>query len=431
MIYNKIFQKIIFPLSEAYSGTTIQKKLKFLLKSQYWSKKQIEEYQNKRLRELIKHAYENVPYYTNLFDALGLKPSDIKTKKDLKKIPFLTKEIIRNNYEELRANNFKNKSFVKYTSGSTGSPMHFYLTKEDYSWIWAVEFRNWTRAGYNLGDKYVKLSLNNDRVKLSKQIQDRFMRCRYVYTLGMDENNIKRYIEHMIKYQPKIIYGYSSSLYILAKYMEKNHITYNPNAVLTTAENLLPSTRRRLEKVFKCKVYDLYGCGGEGLNIAAQCEKEKYHVNEEVVILEFEHNEILVTSLNNYAMPLIRYKPGDLVTSGSNCDCKRNTLILKQINGRSTDVVITGRGDVMTTYFFTQFLEYIEGIEEFQIMQNNINNITIKIVKNDKYVKDTETKIKKYIQKGASKKFEIYFQYVQSIPSEKNGKRKIIDNRLK
>lgn len=431
MIYNKVFQKIIFPMAELVSGTSIQKKLEFLEKSQYWDRKKLEEYQNKKLRELIKHAYNNVPYYKKLFDTLKIKSSDIKTKKDLKKIPILTKNIIKDNFNDLRAVNFLGKSYPTYTSGSTGSPMVFFQTKEDFSWIWAAEFRSWKKAGYNLGDKYTKFSLN-PRKNLSKKIQDIIMRCHYIYSSKLSGNDIKKEIEKIIKSKSEYIYGYTSTISIIAKYMEENNISIKMKGVFTFGDQMTSYYRKTIQKVFKTKVYDSYGCGGEGLNIAFECEKGKYHINDELVIVESENKDAIVTSLNNYAMPLIRYKPNDLITLGGKCTCGRGLSILKSLEGRSTDMIVCPNGNKLVVHFFTILFEHLKGVKEFKIVQNNKKSINIELVI-DKEInkKELEKRISSHIKKYAGNNLKIKYIYLENIPVDKNGKRKIIDNKIK
>lgn len=418
-------------MAELVNGTSIQKKLLFLEKSQYWNRKKIGEYQNKRLRELIKHAYKNVPYYKKLFDKLGIKPSDIQTRKDLKKIPVLTKSIIKENFNDLRAVNYFRRSYPTYTSGSTGSPMVFFQTKEDFSWIWAAEFRSWKKAGYQLGDRYTKFSLN-PRKKLSKKIQDIIMRCHYIYSSKLSGNDIKKEIDNIIKSKSEYIYGYTSTISIIAKYMEENNISIKMKGVFTFGDQMTPQYRRMIQKVFKTKVYDSYGCGGEGLNIAFECEKGKYHINDELVIVESEHKDAIITSLNNYAMPLIRYKPNDLITLGGKCNCGRNLLILKNLEGRSTDIVVCPNGNKLVVHFFTILFEHLNGIKEFKIIQKDKRIIDIQLV-TDKAInkREIERKISSHIKKYAGEKLKIKYTYLEDIPVDKNGKRKIIENKIK
>ena len=149
-MYSSVFRTLVFPALEFYSGTNIQQHLAALNKSQWWSKEQIEELQNKKLRALIHHAYNNVPYYHRIFSQLGIKPEDIKTKDDLKKIPVLTKEDIRKNLPDLIARNVpKSQMIESHSSGSTGEPLKYYIDKQSYSAGWAQTFRCWRWAGFN------------------------------------------------------------------------------------------------------------------------------------------------------------------------------------------------------------------------------------------------------------------------------------------
>jgi phenylacetate-CoA ligase len=160
---NNITEKIILPLSDIALGQSVAKHFKFLQKSQWWSEAKLKEYQNKKLRELIKHSYENVPYYTELFDSLNLTPSDINTTDDLVKLPILTKETIRENFKngKIIAKNIPIKELMlRGSSGSTGEPLQYYITKDAYSFNIAANLRGWYWMGYRLGDKYIKLSQN-------------------------------------------------------------------------------------------------------------------------------------------------------------------------------------------------------------------------------------------------------------------------------
>lgn len=431
MKYNTLLQKFIFPIAELVNGTSIQKKMKFLEKSQYWSRKKIEDYQNKRLKELIKHAYDNVPYYKKLFDKLNIKISDIKTKKDLKKIPLLTKQLIKENFEDLKASNLLEKSYPTYTSGSSGTPMVFFQTKEDFSWIWAAEFRSWMKAGYKLGDKYTKLSLN-PRNRTSKKIQDFIMRCHYIYSSKISNKDVKKEIENIIKSKSKFIYGYTSTISVIAKYMNEHDISIKMDGVFTFGDQMTSQYRKVIQKVFQTKVYDSYGCGGEGLNIAFECEKGKYHINDELLIIESDNKNAVITSLNNYAMPLIRYTPNDLISLGKKCSCGRNLSILKNLEGRSTDMIICPNGNKLVVHFFTTFFEHLKGIEQFKVIQidKRILNIQLVVTKNIDKI-EVERKISEYIKKYGGDELKIKYRYLDDIPLEKNGKRKIIDNRIK
>lgn len=431
MIYQDIFRRFIFPAAELFSGTSIQKNLRFLEESQFWPRHKMERYQEERLKKVISHAYENVPYYRKVFDSLKLKPGDIKSRKDLKKLPFLTKRIVNENLEDLRAKNYRTKSFTKLTSGSTGTPSKFYRANDDYSWEWAAFYRAWEWAGGNIGDKYVKFSLNDDRYRLNKRIQDWLIRCLYIYIYKVSDEDLHTYYKKIVRFKPKFIYGYTSSINVMAEFMEKNNIRYDAKAVITMGSKLLPSFRRRIEDRFRCKVYDGYGCGGEGLNIAAQCELGSYHINEELMIVETDNKEVAVTSLDKYAMPLIRYKPDDFVNLGKPCKCGRTLATFRNIEGRSHEIVKNKRGETFVIEFFISAFEHIEGIIQYKVIQDRIDRVKIQLIVDERFNKSAdEKKIKEFIQNSTGKDLKVEYEYPNKINSTNSGKTMIIESKI-
>jgi phenylacetate-CoA ligase len=321
---------------------------------------------------------------------------------------------------------------MKSTSGSTGEPTKFYQTKEDFSWIWAAHFRAWGWAGYLLGDKYAKISINDDRHKIKKKIQDILFRCLYIRIYNMNQEQIRKHVNEIMKFKPVLIYGYSSSLNSIADYMLQNGLTYKAKAIITTGDNLKSSYRKKIEDRFLCKVYDEFGCGGEGLYIAAQCEEKSYHINDELMITEVEDKEIVITSLNNYAMPLIRYKTDDFVTLGKKCKCNRRLTILNSLDGRTYELVRTRNGTTLNSPFFELLFESLKGVTQFKIIQKNLEGITVQIKKNnDFHKKRDEKKITQYITKPTGPDFKIEFEYVNNFHTDVVGKSRTIETMLK
>ena len=426
---------------EFYKGTSVQKNLAFLNKSQWWKPEQLEELQNKKLRALIRHAYKNVPYYHRIFKENNLKPDDIKTKDDLEKLPFLTKDIIRKNLSDLLAKNLPKSQFMeRHSSGSTGEPLKYYISKKSYSYGWAQTFRCWGWAKYMLGDPYVKISLN-PRKNLMKKLQDRLMNCTYIYASDINENTINDFLDKIKKSKVRIIRGYASSMYVLAKYLENIE---NPDieldAIMTTGDNLFPHYRKAIETQFNCKVFD--GYGGESTPIAFECEKHNgYHLCDETVIVEFlrkdryassgELGEIVFTSLDNYAMPFIRYKINDIgVPSDESCPCGRGLSSIKSIEGRDTDIVVTPDGRFLVVHFFTILFEYIEGVDQFQVIQDTVNKLKIKIVRNNKFRDNDLAYIKNEIEKHTGEDMSIKIKFVESIPQTRSGKRRFVISKV-
>ncbi|KCZ72831.1 coenzyme F390 synthetase [Candidatus Methanoperedens nitroreducens] len=440
-VYSKIFRNLLFPVMELCYGTNTQQYLSLLCKTQWWSREGLEELQNKKLRVLINHAYTNVPYYHKMFKERNIRPEDIKNKDDLEKLPILTKDIIRKNLPELVARNINKSRIIEFhSSGSTGEPMRYYLDKGAYSSGWAQTYRCWTWAGYNIGDPYVKISLNS-RTAASKKIQDRLLNTCYVYASGITENNLGQELSRIKKCSPKIIRGYASYLYTISKLMENLYIYYTGANIATTGDMLFPHYREAIERQFNCKIFD--GYGGEGTPISFQCENHnEYHICDEDAVVEFiregervapdEIGKIVFTNLNNYAMPFIRYDINDLGKSSEElCNCGRGLSLMKSIEGRDTDIIITPAGGFIVVQFFTVLFKSIEGVDQFQIIQERIDRIIVKIIKNDRFTADDLHNIKNKIQSKVGGDVEVNIEFVDEIPlSGRSGKRKFIISRV-
>jgi phenylacetate-CoA ligase len=440
-MYNTVFRSVIFPALERYSGTTIKQHLTELRRSEWWSKTQIEELQNKKLRALVRHAFDNVPYYHRIFTLQGITPDDIKTKNDLKKIPILTKDVIRKNLPDLLAKNIpKSKRIESHSSGSTGEPMKYFIDSRSYSADWAQTFRCWGWAGYQIGDPYVKISMN-PRTTMVKKIQDITFNTHYLYAQNIHEKNIVKEITSIKTFKPIIIRGYASYMYSISKMMEKMGVEYIGATVATTGDMLYPHYRECIEQRFHCKIFD--GYGGEGTPVAFECEEhDGYHICDEDVVVEFladkecvspgELGRIVFTNLENYAMPFIRYDIGDVGTyTDEPCSCGRGLSILKSIEGRDSDLIITPGGDIIIVHFFTWLFEFIEGVDQFQVIQDRIDHLTVKIVKNLQFTNNDLIHIKKEIQKKVGLDVTIEINFENEIPlSGRSGKRRFVISKV-
>ena len=440
-MYGSVFRNVVFPAMELYSQTTIKKNLAFLNKSQWWTPEQLGELQNKKLRALVRHAYRNVPYYRRLFNENDIRPDDIKTINDIRKIPYLTKDLIRENLTDLLAQNISSSRYMKFhSSGSTGEPLNYYMDKEAYSQSWAQTFRCWGWGGYRLGDSYVKISLN-PRTTITKKIQDRLMNCTYIHAFDINERTLKNQISKIKNSKAKIIRGYASSMYLSAKYLENvMNLDVTLDAIMTTGDMLFPHYRKLIESQFGCKVFDGYGC--ESTSIAFECEEHKhYHLCDENVIVEFlrknelvsygKLGEIVFTSLNNYVMPLLRYRTNDMGTPlAGTCQCNRGLSLMKSIEGRDTDIVVTPNGNLLIVHFFTWLFEYISGVSQFQVIQNSIDEISVKILKNDRFTDEDLNHIKKVIGNGVGDGVTINIEFVDFIPLTKSGKRRFVISKV-
>lgn len=416
--------------------------LRLLEKTQWWNFIDLEKFQQKKLQSLLKHAYENVPYYHRTFNRLGLKPQDIKNSTYLHKLPILTKDIIRNNLDDLIARNYSKDKLIPYaTGGSTGEPLRFFIDGQRNAQNMGAAYREWGWAGYNLGDKVAflwgsshDLSHNAEmKIKFSNFIQRKIM----LNTYYMDEKILANYVKILIKFKPKVINAYASSVFLLSLYIEKKGIKdIKPKSILTSCEMLFDYQRKNIEKVFGCEVFDYYS-GRDTTLQAGECpEHSGYHLAIENAVTEFikenEHvspgelGKIIITDLSNYAMPFIRYEIGDLgIPSDKKCSCGRGLPLMKQLSGRMRDTIITKDGRYITGAFFsTLFYDCFgntKGIKQFQFIQKTKDALILNIVKGDDYSQyKFDDILRKIHEQCGDMKIEVKF--VNSIPPTRSGK---------
>lgn len=441
-IVNKLSEDLFLPLSDFITGNKIRTSFKFLQRSQNWSNQAIEEYQNMKLSALVSHAYANVPYYRELFDHLKLNPKDIQSKEDLKKLPILTKAVIKSaGLENFTSRVFAEKNLIKASSsGSTGEPLFFYTTREAYSMNIASSLRGWYWTGYRLGDKYIKLSQNR-RNSFIKQAQDFVSNNLYLTSDPLTDDNFEHILKKIEIFKPTIIRGYPDPLYYLALYKHKSNGRYNfkPKAIATTGNTLFPEVRKEIESAFGCPVFDAYNC--EGNSVVFECPSHTcYHSTEEYGISEvIDENDVAIeegigrlisTDLHNLAHPFIRYDTQDLVEIDKlKCVCGRNHLKINRILGRDSDVfkLKTGRSFIVhnfTGFFQTDTIEIGKSVDQFQVICRKDGSILFRLVVNNKYTKSAENYIKNYWENEF--KQEVSIEVVDEIPLTRSGKRRFI-----
>lgn len=439
----KFIKRFILPLSDLVLKRSISKHLKFLEKSQWWSLEELEKFQNERLKVLIKHSYENVPYYTKLFESLNLKPSDFRSKEDLKKLPILTKDEIKRNFPEFIVNkNLKKGTYYKgASSGSTGEPLNYYLSKEAYSFNIACGLRAWSWMGYKLGDKYIKVS-QNQRSKKEKKIQDKLLNNDYLFLKNINKEGVSEAISLIKQTKPKVIRCYPDPLEFIADELIARGEFLPLTAIATTGNVLHREARKKIEFAFQTKIYDGYSC--EGSAPFFQCEThENYHAAMEYAISEFvdvERNldgfiqgRHIVTNLWNFDTPFIRYDSQDLLEfTGEKCSCGRNLLPIKKILGRDNDILITTNGKNIIAQIFTIFFSKFSNVLQFQFIQEDTLNIKCNIVVNDFFNDVDFNNIKDYVLSVFDdKSMNIRFELVNEIKIGKNGKRRFMINYMK
>ncbi|QQG38487.1 MAG: phenylacetate--CoA ligase family protein [Candidatus Woesearchaeota archaeon] len=443
-ITKQVYKGLILPFRGILSGYSILEAYKLLRKTQYLPKKELEKLQLIKLKEIVKHAYETVPYYNKKFKEYKVKPDDIKTLKDIKKLPILTREDVFNNFP----NNIVSNSYIKthqkgltlgYTGGSSGNPLKFYKDSLTMSMLLACQWRGWSYGGYKIGDKIALLGGSSLVPFLGSSLKSKFklkfssfikrMLPLSAYTL--DEETMNVYIKKLIKYKPDIIIGYPSALKVLAEHIEsKNIMTINPKSVHVTSEMLFQDQRKAIEKNFNCKVFDGYG-SGEAIVSAFECEQHNgLHLTAETGITEIIGNEMIVTSILNKATPFIRYKIGDKSKFiNRECSCGRPLPLIDHIQGREGDFLIGKNNRKVSTVGLTLMFGQAK-VKEYQLIQESKNKIIVRIVKDKDYSNKKTEYITNSLERWLGNGIDIDIQFVDKIPLTKAGKRIVLIKKI-
>jgi phenylacetate-CoA ligase len=444
-MYSLLAKYIIYPLGDIVLGTNIVKSLQQLEQSQWWNEQQIKKLQEEKLRKLLEHAYLNVPYYRKMFDRQGIKPSQISTIDDLKKIPILTRRDVKENFPKgLVANNIpKDKILPGMTGGSTGRPLQFYRYVDSTSLDWGATLRAWGWAGYHIGNKYATLWGHpltlKQQTRFPRRLQNFIMRNLLLSAYDIDEKTLHKYMIKLEEYQPEYIRGYTSAVYLLARYMrQQKKMTIKPKAIFTTSEMLLDHQRQLIENQFECKVFDNYG-SGEIHAIASECEQHSgYHISAENVIVEVvnengspaqpgKEGELVITDLNNLAYPFIRYNIEDMSALISQpCACGRGLPLIGSIKGRVSDILVMPNGKQVPLGYWVVLFETLIGIDQYQIIQDTPTHLTVKIVKNSEYTHDDLTHITENLKIIGGDELTFEIQPVDEIQNSSSGKRRFV-----
>lgn len=443
-----MLRRKLFILAHQVGDRNFHPTYKKLSECQWRKYGELKKEQEKQMRILINFVYGNIPYYNKLFKDLNLHPGDIKNIEDLQKLPVINKSVIKENWDDFKPINLDEmKYYNRATGGTTGTPLRYRLSKYDRFLHGALMYRGWGYGGYELGDKMVFLggaSLDiGKKSYLVSKIHETVRNIRKLSSFDMGEDEMGKYVDIINSFKPKFIYGYPSSIYFFSKWIEKNKVrSHLPLAVFTTSENLYQNMRKKIEEVFSCDVYDGYGLNDGGLSANECAEHNGLHINMERSVMEVvdkegnqienAEGEIIATSLYNYAMPFIRYDTGDVGhIIDDSCGCGRPYKLLKELVGRSVDILVTPEGRNVHGWFFLYiFWKYCKGIKEYQVTQEKLDAIEIKIVPEDDFDDTQFNKIRETI-KTKSQAWHIEFEIVDKIERTGATKYKFIINNLK
>jgi len=434
--------KKAMPLAEVIKGWPVSRYIADLEESQWWSPQQLKEMQNEKLRKMVKHAYENVQHYREVFDECGLTPDDIKSMDDLPKLPILTKDTVRAKFPDGITSRIHDRRslIVGKSSGSTGEPLRYFLTGPEKAFKWACLYRMWRWAGYDFGRRYVNFTvlaqLAFRGVPGLEWLERKITRALILQAKEMNAKNVGDFVRRIADFHPVVIKGHPSTCYYMARYMAEHDLRFSGvHGTICNGETLVPYVRELISDRFGCGVWDTYG--SEGIETAAQCSPTSYHhVTAEAVITEVcdERGEpvpygtegrLVVTALDKWAMPFIRYDTQDMASmTDQTCSCGRGLPLLSSVKGRMVDMGLSPSGKLLSVYAFTPLFAITPGIDAWQVVQESAGELVVKIQPATSFDKSVVQSIEKEIKDYVGDDVEVTIQLVDEIPLTSGGKRR-------
>jgi len=420
------------------SPMRVYSRLRFYKKSQYWDRETIERYQFRKVRDMLIHAGDNVPYYRDLFKSMRFDPNKFRSLKDLSQLPLLDKESVRQNPNQFIADHRQTiHGYWKNTSGSTGTPLKIFLDRSCHVNKYAATLRAYHWAGYSPGKRAFLLvepdGLNRDfgyRI-LSNSI--------FFDTRTINRDNVLRFYKLLKRFKPNYYVGYGRAFLHLYKHLlELNLKIPSPKSIIHYGENLQKDDKIKLETLYNTKVYNFYS-HREDVVMATDIEPEKKYLMEDFFypelidngnqIIEEGTGELIGTGFYNFTMPLIRYKTSDILTikkfSKGNI---HNFTQVEKVQGRVNDKVLTPSGREF--YFLGDPLFDIGGIISAQFIQERIDGIRINLLTDTNFKMESVEQLKVNFLEYIGEQMTFDVQLVDKFEERGSGKRPVIISRL-
>lgn len=420
-----------------------------LSKRAYWDHNMLTEYQEKRLGHLIKYAYDHVPFYHEKLKKSGIKPAEVKTRRDLCRLPIIAKDEMRKNPEDRLISKEYDLNDLRMlsTSGSTGKPFFLYVSEAETDFRRAKHLRANISCGQKPRDRWVNITAPHHFGEVAR-LQG--ILGFYAPTPVSVFNDLSTQIAIIEKIKPDVLDGYSSALLLLAKELKRRGIeSIRPRFVLGGSELIDEYSRRFVEEVLDAQFHDQYS-GVELDRIAWQCPvRQGYHMDADDLIIQFvdkngeevsagERGEIICTSLFSYAMPFIRYAIGDVgVPSDEVCPCGRRLPLMKVVEGRKDSFLFLPDGRVLTPRTFTvamNMFKFYRHIDQFRVIQKRPDLFELYIEIKDQSVKESvmKTELVSHLERIFKLDSDVRFQinFTEHIPLDKSGKLMAVSSEL-
>jgi phenylacetate-CoA ligase len=417
-------------------GAKFDECLSDLQRTQWYSNERLGQLQDEKVRRVLWHAGQQVPYYQATLASLGISARDISGRQDLPRLPIINKATVQPRLREFRSRLHAEGAEVIHSSGTTGKAIDVSVERDylklEKAFLWLQ--RSWCgvkpgdRTAYFTGHPVVPVK----RTRPPFWIFDSSENRTFFSLQHMSAANLPAYAQELARFNPLLIVGYPTAIYLMALHLcDAGITTVRPLGIFTASETLLPHQRQTMERAFGCPVMDLYG-QAEYCGMIMQCERGSYHIQEEYGVMEIlaqdgrpakpgEIGEVICTGLNNLAMPFIRYRTGDTaIPQAGTCGCGRGGALVERITGRMEDVVVTPDGRFLSRLDFV--FKEMPFVQEAQMIQESRDLLRIRIVPRAGFSQADRDRITDNLRERAGGGMKFQFEMVDHIPRLANGK---------
>jgi len=413
-----------------------------LSQSQWWDASRMGAWQDERLRAIVTHANDHVPYYRELFAQHGVRPEKFRGREDLARIPVLTRETVKQRIADLKSRRAEDLAPGHgHTSGTTGSPLSVYYSSDMITMNYAVMDRQYQWAGARLardGDRAAVVR-GNVVVPLTQTRPPFWRHNRNLNQLLMSSfhltpDNLTSYFEALREFRPKVIDGYPSSLYVLAKVLLNRDERLPLMAAITSSETLYDFQREAIEKAFECRVFDYYAAA-ERVIFAVECDQHQgHHLCEEYGVTEIvgedhrpvragEEGLMVGTSLHNTGMPMIRYRTTDRTALKNHaCRCGRPLPLMEDVTTKAEDLLRLRDGRLIPPSVLTHPFKPLDSIEASQLVQTDLDRLLIRLIPRPEYSAKDAQHLVRELKARLGDDMRVDIELVESLPRTARGK---------
>jgi phenylacetate-CoA ligase len=450
--YAPIVRNWIYPLAQRLQGRDFPAAMRQGLKNQHLSQDQLRELQMRKASALVRHAFETVPYYRKSFARTGLSPEDILTREDFENLPLLTKDLLRENFHDLFSAQPVSGLLNVRTSGSTGAPLQSRISQRSSLSSNVCRIRALQWWGIELGDRMVYLSNAGYSFKpglgkylyesLYTPLRAALMNRRFFTAYTMTPENMRVHWETILRFKPTYIFGFPSGYAVFADYLrEKGYdgAEASLKLVVTLGEVLHGWQAELISETFGCPVGDEYGGVEVGL-VAHSHPCGVMHTMDDRLIVEVirerpedKYGQVVVTDLDNWSFPIIRYNMNDLaklVRWGHGCSLGLGLGVLEGLLGRDQDVIRLKSGRIIYCHYFHNLLKHVDGVRQYQVIQKKPGLFEFKIVaQGDSFGPEGE----RYLRETVWEHLEgsrVEINLVDQIPRDPSGKLRFVLSEL-